>query len=239
HERGTWGWVAAWRAPPLPTARSGRRWSAEVGELHSFAEAGEEELARRASELGLEGAVALGVGAEAGGARDGHQVALARLSEADQLEQAQAGSVTDERGAHVPVELTAELARVNAELARERGEAELWAFREELEGASGKDVGRADDALVAAPSEPVEALPELGARLLGGGAIDELARAVDGDGALALCEPHVQRHDLLVRRAEHLGGIRRVEPDGVEVQIGRALEQNVVLSGGEREQLSL
>lgn len=96
-----------------------------VGALHALAEVGEEELPGTTAKLGLEGAVALAIRTEAGVAGGAHQLGLAGVDAVDEVQKLEPGAITHERHAHVAVEMTADLGRVSAEIARERGEGQL------------------------------------------------------------------------------------------------------------------
>ena len=87
--------------------------------LHFFAHARSEEDARGAVEGLLESPVALRVAAEAGVDRGRQKAAAAAFDQLNEANQAQAGSVSDQRQADVPVKVAAHLARVAVDQTRQ------------------------------------------------------------------------------------------------------------------------
>ena len=111
----------------LPYSRGIAASSHPVGEfadggespLHFFAHARSEEDARGAVEGMLESPVALRVAAEAGVDRGRQKAAAAAFDQLNEAEQAEAGSVSDQRQADVPVKVAAHLARVAVDQTRQ------------------------------------------------------------------------------------------------------------------------
>ena len=97
--------------------------------LHFFAHARSEEDARGAVEGLLESPVALRVAAEAGVDRGRQKAAAAAFDQLNEADQAQAGSVSDQRQADVPVKVAAHLARVAVDQSAPARRASSRAFR--------------------------------------------------------------------------------------------------------------
>jgi virulence-associated protein VagC len=84
----------------------------------------------------------------------------------------------------------------------------------------------------------MRSLPKLGAELGHVKAIDDPRSAIAYCLELVGREPDVQRDDRLASSTEHFPRKRRIEADGVEVEIRRRAQQRVILPSGKRKELS-
>jgi hypothetical protein len=79
----------------------------------------------------------------------------------------------------------------------------------------------------------VETLPELGAELIGAGTVDEIRRSVEHGAQLTLGETNVKWQARL--SVQDLCRVAGGQADRVQVQVGRRVEQDVVLSRRESD----
>jgi len=136
------------------------------------------------------------------------------------------------------MKMSTHFARRGAKLLRQLFEAELGLRRNHLECAACEHVGSSARPLRRTPAEPEDPLPQLRYGLGGAGTIERSRGAIEHVRELVLREADMKRDDRFTRGAQNFSGERSVEADGVEIQIGGSVEQDVILAGGESQQLA-
>ena len=206
--------------------------------LHFFAHARSEEDARGAVEGLLESPVALRVAAEAGVDRGRQKAAAAAFDQLNEADQAQAGSVSDQRQADVPVKVAAHLARVAVDQTRQLaalqvGPSEQRAQRPHREGV-----------MVGDPSaQPVCLAPEvahvtLDRRRITAGHLNGTRRSQARQRAVIELQPCRAARRTGNTTGEHVLREGRGHADDVQVQVGRRIEENVILAGRPPEKVA-
>jgi hypothetical protein len=127
---------------------------------------------------------------------------------------------------------------MSSELLRERTDPELGFAFYELQRSSREHVRSVSLTRSSMPPEPMRTLPKLGDELGRLRAIDGACRSIPHGFELVGREPDVQGDDGFAASTEHFSRKRRLEPDRVKIEVGRRVEQRMLLPGGKREKLS-
>ena len=161
--------------------------------------------------------MALRIRSETGVVGCSRELALAGVDQLYQTHDAVTHAVANQRHTHVAVKVPTDLGGVGPSFGGQGLETQLWRAAHDLQDAPREHVRRVAPGGAAAPGDPVNALPKLGAELLGAWPIDDLGGSGRDRAELVFVELEVHwQRDIAF---EHLRRIVRRETNRKEIQV--------------------